>query len=202
MIEPLRAFFTAVFSPIARLLLALRISPDVVTLVGTSGVCVLSLWLIPQGRFVAAIVGLFGFAICDLIDGTMARMSDHSTPFGAFLDSTLDRIADAAIFSGLILWYAGKGDDRTGLMLALYCLVSGAVISYARSRAESLGYSAKVGLAERADRLVLMLFASLFTVWLDEPRILIGGLALLAVLSTITVLQRVLFVRRQSRAAH
>ncbi|MEI2809852.1 MAG: CDP-alcohol phosphatidyltransferase family protein [Nocardioides sp.] len=201
MIEPLRAFFTAVFTPIARLLLALRVSPDMVTLTGTAGVVVLSLWLVPQGRFVAAIAGIWAFAICDLIDGTMARMSEHTTPFGAFLDSTLDRIADAAIFSGVILWYAGEGDDRLGMVLAMYCLVTGSVISYARSRAESLGYSAKVGLAERADRLVLLLFAGLFSVWFDEPRILVGGLAILAALSTITVLQRVFHVRRQATAA-
>lgn len=200
MIEPLRAFFTAVFTPIARLLLALRVSPDVVTLIGTAGVVVLSLWLVPEGRFLAATIGIWAFAVCDLIDGTMARMSEHTTPFGAFLDSTLDRVADAAIFSGLILWYAGEGDSRAGLALALYCLVSGGVISYARSRAESLGYSAKVGLAERADRLVLILFAGLFTVWFDEPRILIGGLGLLALLSTITVLQRILHVRKQAMA--
>ncbi|MFZ2501089.1 MAG: CDP-alcohol phosphatidyltransferase family protein [Nocardioides sp.] len=201
MIEPLRAFFTAVFTPIARLLLALRISPDAVTVIGTTGVVTLSLWLIPEGRFLAATIGIWAFAVCDLIDGTMARLSDHTTAFGAFLDSTLDRVADAALFAGIVLWYTGKGEDALGAGLALYCLISGSVISYVRARAEAVGFSAKVGLAERADRLVLVMFAGLFMVWLDEPRVLIGGLLLLAVLSTITVLQRILAVRSQARAA-
>ena len=90
----------------------------------------------------------------DLIDGAMARASGQSSPFGAFLDSTLDRVGDAAIFGGLMLYYAGPGDSRLYQWLSLVCLMMGSIVSYARAKAESLGYQAEVGIAERSDRLV------------------------------------------------
>ena len=87
----------------------------------------------------------------------MARQSGRISTFGAFWDSTLDRIGDGAIFGGLALYFAGPGDNYLYLCLALYCLVMGSVTSYARARAESLGMDAKGGIAERADRLVAIL---------------------------------------------
>ena len=86
----------------------------------------------------------------DTLDGIMARMNDRSTRWGAFLDSTLDRVADAAIFGGLVLYYAGGGDNAVMAGLALACLILGMVVSYARARAEGLGMTANVGIAERA----------------------------------------------------
>ena len=100
------------------------------------------------------------FVFSDMIDGYMARTSGQISPFGAFLDSTLDRIGDAAIFGGLAMYYVGPGDNELGRpALAIYCLSMGSVTSYARARAESLGMQAKVGIAERSDRLVLILAA-------------------------------------------
>ena len=99
----------------------------------------------------------------DIIDGYMARKSNQSSKWGAFLDSTLDRVGDAAVFGGLVLYYASDkakadlGDPKIYLYLSLACLVLGNLTSYARARAESLGMTAKGGIAERSDRLVSIL---------------------------------------------
>jgi CDP-diacylglycerol--glycerol-3-phosphate 3-phosphatidyltransferase len=192
-----RALVTKVFTPTARLLLRLGISPDVVTLVGTLGVCVGALAFYPRHEFFWGTIVITAFVFSDTLDGTMARLSGRSGNWGAFLDSTLDRIADAAIFGGLVLWYAGEGN---ALMagLALACLILGFVVSYARARAEGLDMTANVGIAERAERLVAVLLAT-GLVGLGVPEVLLTVvLALLAVASLITVCQRVLTVRRQA----
>lgn len=193
-----RAFFTKLFTPIARLLTGLGISPDVVTTIGTLGVCVGALAFYPRGEFFVGTLVITAFVFFDTLDGIMARMNNRSTRWGAFLDSTLDRIADAAIFSGLVLWYAGTGDNWLMAGLALACLILGMVVSYARARAEGLGMTANVGIAERAERLVLVLVATGF-VGLGAPELLLKVvLALLAVASLVTVVQRMLEVRRQA----
>lgn len=193
-----RAFFTKLFTPIARLLTGMGISPDVVTTIGTLGVCVGALAFYPRGEFLVGTLVITAFVFFDTLDGIMARMNSRSTRWGAFLDSTLDRIADAAIFSGLVLWYAGNGDNWLMAGLALACLILGMVVSYARARAEGLGMTANVGIAERAERLVLVLVATGF-VGLGAPELLLKVvLALLAVASLVTVVQRMLEVRRQT----
>ena len=150
-----RAFWTKVIAdPIARVLLKLGVSPDAVTLVGTLGVSAAALWFFPRGQLLVGVLVITAFVFSDLVDGHMARLTGRTSPFGAFLDSTLDRIGDAAVFSGLALYFAGPGDSMLYLVLSLVCLVMGSVTSYARARAEALGYTAKVGIAERADRLV------------------------------------------------
>jgi CDP-diacylglycerol--glycerol-3-phosphate 3-phosphatidyltransferase len=149
MLERFRAFFTKVISPVAHLLIRLHVSADAVTLVGTIGVCVGALAFYPQGHLLAGTIFITCFVFSDLIDGYMSRLTGTSSKFGAFLDSTLDRIGDGAIFGGLALYFAGPGDSRLYTWLALVCLVMGSVTSYARSRAESLGFQAKVGIAER-----------------------------------------------------
>ena len=193
-----RAFFTKLFTPIARLLTGMGISPDVVTTIGTLGVCVGALAFYPRGEFLVGTLVITAFVFFDTLDGIMARMNSRSTRWGAFLDSTLDRIADAAIFSGLVLWYAGNGDNWLMAGLALACLILGMVVSYARARAEGLGMTANVGIAARAERLVLVLVATGF-VGLGAPELLLKVvLALLAVASLVTVVQRMLEVRRQA----
>ena len=193
-----RAFFTKVFTPLARLLLSLGISPDVVTLVGTLGVCVGALAFYPRHSFFWGTIVITAFVFSDTLDGIMARLSGRSGNWGAYLDSTLDRVGDAAIFGGLVLWYAGDGRDTLMAALALACLILGSVVSYSQARAEGLGMTATVGIAERADRLVAVLAAT-GLVGLGVPEILLTVvLALLAVASLITVCQRVLTVRRQA----
>ena len=184
--------------PVARGLLRMHVSPDAVTLVGTLGTSVAALWFFPRQQWALGVVVILLFVFSDLLDGTMARMSGRSGPWGAFLDSTLDRFADAAIFSGLVLWFVGRGDDRLTAMLALACLVLGSIVPYARARAEGLGMTAAVGIAERADRLFAVLLAA-FLVGLGlSPRVLTVMLALLAVASAVTVVQRMATVRRQA----
>jgi phosphatidylinositol phosphate synthase len=131
----------------------------------------------------------------------MARLSGRSSPWGAFLDSTLDRFGDAAIFSGLAMYYVGPGDSRPLTALAIYCLVMGSVTSYARARAEALGMQAKVGIAERADRLVAILAMTGLSDIFDLPVLVPITLGALALASTVTVLQRIMLVRSQARAA-
>lgn len=196
-----RAFFTKVFTPVAKLFLSLGISPDIVTIVGTLGVCFGALGFFPRGEFLIGTLVVTAFVFSDTIDGVMARMSGRSGKWGAYLDSTLDRMGDAAIFGGLVLWYAGDGNNVVMAGLALACLILGSVVSYARARAEGLGMTANVGIAERAERLVAVL-VSTFLVGLGVPEVLLGVvLALLAFASLITVIQRMWAVRVQALAA-
>ncbi|MGN6242692.1 MAG: phosphatidylinositol phosphate synthase [Motilibacteraceae bacterium] len=195
-----RAFMTTVLTPIARGLLRAGVSPDVVTLIGTLGVCVGALAFYPRGSFFWGTVFITCFVFSDLVDGTMARMSQRSSRWGAFLDSTLDRIGDAAIFGGIALWFAGRGDDLLMCALALWCLASGAVVPYAKARAEALGMTANVGIAERADRLVLALAVTGLD-GLGVPYVQAVGLWILAVAAAVTVVQRMLEVHRQALTA-
>ena len=197
----LRATVTKILGPIARLLLRIGISPDIVTVVGTVGVSVGALYFFPRGELWIGVLVITAFVFSDTIDGIMARQSGGSTKWGAYLDSTLDRIGDAAIFGGLVLCYAGMGDNRAMAGLALACLILGSVVSYARARAEGLGFTASVGIAERADRLVAVLVAAFFADLFDSTLLLGVVLALLAVASLVTVLQRIMTVRSQALAA-
>ncbi|SDQ48440.1 phosphatidylinositol phosphate synthase [Quadrisphaera sp. DSM 44207] len=192
-----RAPLTRLLSPVAAVLLRLGVSPDAVTLVGTLGVVAGALLLYPAGHLLAGTLVITAFVFSDAVDGIMARTAGRSSAWGAFLDSTLDRFGDAAVFGGLVLWFTGGGQHRPTAVLALACLALGAIVPYARARAEGVGVRADVGIAERADRLVAVLVATA-CVGLGVPRaVLTAVLALLAVASLVTVAQRVLLVRRQ-----
>ncbi|MEP6817373.1 MAG: phosphatidylinositol phosphate synthase [Marmoricola sp.] len=201
MMERFRAFWTRFFSPVAHLLLRLGVSPDAVTLVGTLGVSAGALVFFPQGKLLIGVLVITAFVFSDLIDGHMARTSGRTSAFGAFFDSTLDRIGDGAVFGGLLLYFAGPGDSRLYLAVCLYCLVMGSVTSYARARAESLGMTAKGGIAERADRLVAILLMTGLAGLFDLDVLIYVTLWALAAASTITVFQRILMVRKQALAA-
>jgi CDP-diacylglycerol---glycerol-3-phosphate 3-phosphatidyltransferase len=194
-----RAAARRVLTPLARWLLRIGIGPDLVTFLGTLGVCVGALAFYPRGSFFPGSVVITLFVLLDTVDGTMARLTGRRSSWGAFLDSTLDRVADGAIFGGLALWYAGTGDDIILCAVAIYCLVSGAVVPYAKARAESLGMTADVGIAERADRLTLILVCTGLS-GLGVPYLREAGLWLLAVAATVTVVQRMVVVRRQAMA--
>jgi CDP-diacylglycerol--glycerol-3-phosphate 3-phosphatidyltransferase len=192
-----RAFFTRVLTPVARTLLRAGIGPDVVTFIGTLGVCAGALAFYPRGSFLVGTLVITAFVFPDLIDGTMARLSERSSRWGAFLDSTLDRLGDAAIFGSLAWWFARPGDDALLAVLCLVCLVVGAVVSYAKARAEGLGMTANVGVAERADRLVVVLVVTGLD-GLGVPFVQAAGLWALAIASTATLVQRMAVVRRQA----
>ncbi|WP_083750741.1 phosphatidylinositol phosphate synthase [Kribbella sp. ALI-6-A] len=199
MLNRFRQFWTKVIAPIANLLLRLGVSPDAVTLVGTIGVCAGALAFFPRGHVWLGAVVITLFVFSDLIDGYMARTSGTSSKWGSYLDSTLDRLGDGAIFGGLVLFYANSeaGDSTVMTGVTLWALVMGATTSYARAKAESLGLHASGGLAERSDRLVAVLVVGFFSDVLNLPILLDIVLWLLAVASTITVVQRTLSVRKQ-----
>jgi CDP-diacylglycerol---glycerol-3-phosphate 3-phosphatidyltransferase len=199
MLNRFRQFWTKVITPIANLLLKLGVSADVVTLVGTVGVSAGALIFFPRGQLWLGTVVITCFVFSDLIDGYMARTSGTSSKWGSYLDSTLDRLGDGAVFGGLVLYYANSNAGDSTLMAAvtLWALVMGATTSYARAKAESLGLKASGGLAERADRLVAVLVIAFFSDVLDLPILLEIVLWALAIASTITVIQRSLSVRKQ-----
>ncbi len=202
MMDRFKAFWQGVvLAPFVTLFLRMGISPDAVTVVGTIGVSAGALVFFPQGLLWEGVLVITAFVFSDLIDGQMARASGRTSRFGAFWDSTLDRIGDGAIFGALVLYFAGPGDDYLYVCLSLYCLVMGSVTSYARARAESLGMDAKGGLAERADRLVAILVMTFFGDLLGLPILYQVTLWVLAAASTYTVGFRVLKVRRQALAA-
>jgi len=200
MLTRFRAFWTKVLTPIARFFLRHGVSPDAITLVGTVGVVAGALVFFPRGELLIGVLVITAFVFSDLLDGTMARMSGTESKWGSFLDSTLDRLGDAAIFGGLVLYFAGPGASDALAEMALYCLVMGSVTSYARARAESLGMEAKGGIAERADRLVAILVMTGLSAIFDVPILIPITLSVLALASTITVLQRVLGVRSQAKS--
>jgi CDP-diacylglycerol--glycerol-3-phosphate 3-phosphatidyltransferase len=201
MLNRFRDVFARVFSPVARFLLRLGVSPDTVTVVGTLGVCVGALVFFPRGQLLVGVLVITAFVFSDTVDGHMARISGRSSKWGAFLDSTLDRFGDAAIFGGLAMYYVGPADSDNLAALAMYCLVMGSITSYARARAESLGMEAKGGIAERADRLVAILVMTGLSAIFDVPILIPLTLGVLAVASTVTVVQRIMLVRSQAKAA-
>lgn len=193
-----RATATRILTPVARLLLRLGIGPDAVTVVGTLGVVAAALWFFPRGHLFVGVLVVTAFVLADMLDGIMARLMQRTSNWGAFLDSTLDRFGDAAVFAGVMIWYLNGGDHAPTAYLALACLVFGQLVSYARAKAESLGWNAAVGIAERADRLVIVLvFTAL--VGLGLPRVVLTVmLALLALASVITIVQRLATAHRQA----
>ncbi|MCW2828622.1 MAG: CDP-alcohol phosphatidyltransferase [Marmoricola sp.] len=199
MLDRFKHFWQSVMlAPFVNTFIRLGISPDAVTLVGTLGVSAGALVFFPQGKLLTGVLVISAFVFSDLIDGAMARATGRSSKFGAFFDSTLDRIGDGAIFGGLVLYFAGPGDNYLYLCLTLYCLVMGAVTSYARARAESLGMDAKGGLAERADRLVAILAMTGLGALFDLPILMYVTIWVLALANTETVVRRILMVRRQT----
>lgn len=194
-----RAGVGRVADPLARTLLRLGVSPDAVTVFGTAGVVAGAVWFGARGQFVAAVFVVALFALVDIVDGAMARARGYSTRFGALLDSTMDRLADGAVFGAVAYWYGTTGEPAT-LAAALVCLVAAEVISYVKARAQSLGISCDVGIAERPERLVMVGLGGLAT-GLGLGWALPAVLWLLAALSLVTVGQRIVHVQRADRAA-
>lgn len=194
----LRSGWDKLMSPVGRWLSRTPLSPDVVTLLGVliqAGVAVLIL----QGRLLVAGLIAIVAALSDAFDGALARAQGRTSRFGALLDSTTDRLADALYFIP-IAWLYGVSPDVPGrgshlvAGLALFALVASFLVSYIKARAESLGFDCNVGIAERAERLIIVIAALI----LD---LVLLGVAVLAVLATVTVLQRLIHVRRQARDA-
>ena len=182
-----RGVTTRLFTPVARTLLRAGVSPDTVTVVGTLGVSLGALVLFPLGHLFWGTLFITAFVFSDLVDGIMAREAGSTGRWGAFLDSTLDRVQDAAVFLGLCLWGFGVGAAPAVGALSGACLALGMLVSYVRVP------------AERAERLVATLVVAGLTGLGLPPVVLAVTLGLLAAASLVTVGQRMAVVRRQAR---
>jgi CDP-diacylglycerol--glycerol-3-phosphate 3-phosphatidyltransferase len=194
MLNALRPFFARLLRPVGEALARTPITPNMITAIGTVGVAVGALWLFPTGHLFAGTLVCWGFAMFDMLDGLLARIKGTSGAWGGFLDSTLDRIGDSAVFGGLAI-YLARNHQPVLACVALFCLVAGSMVSYARARAEGIGVRADVGVAERSERLTLVLIVAGLT-GLGVPFVLAIGLWVLAVASAVTFVQRVLVVRK------
>src|SRR3954454_8638745 len=144
-------------APAVRGLARAGVTPDMVTIAGTVGAVAGAVLLFGTGHLFWGTVAVTFCVLLDLLDGALARARGGGSVFGAVLDSTGDRAADAAIFGSLIWWFSGRGDDRLLVLLALLCLVLGVLTSYIKARAEGMGLACDVGIVERTERLILVL---------------------------------------------
>ncbi|MHB1593902.1 MAG: phosphatidylinositol phosphate synthase [Streptosporangiaceae bacterium] len=197
MLKVLRPGLARLLTPVGRALARTPLTPNMITVIGTVGVSGGALGLFPTGHLFAGAVVCTVFVFSDMLDGALARVTGSSGPFGAFLDSTMDRIADAAVFGGIAIWLATAGNNRLLAGVALFCLVAGGLVSYAKARAEGLGLRCDVGIAERTERLIIGLTAIGLS-GLGVPYVLSAGLWILAVLSAITFGQRIHAARRSA----
>lgn len=187
------------FTPVAKGLLAVGLTPNSVTVLGTVLTAIAALTLIPLGYLTLGALVLGVLVLTDSIDGIMARVSNSQTPYGAFLDSSLDRLSDAAIFSAVGLWFLIKTEgwqQIAGVAASLACISLGAMVSYVRAKAEALQVSASMGLAERSDRIIIVLVATLLTGLGVPTQVYIAALIVLALLSGFTVIQRMSATRK------
>jgi CDP-diacylglycerol--glycerol-3-phosphate 3-phosphatidyltransferase len=189
----LKPAVTRVINPIARGALRVGLTPNSVTFTGAIGLVASALYFYPRGDFFIGTILISVFALSDLFDGAMARISQRgASNWGGFLDSTIDRITDSAILIGLILALMKTSDPLAPI--ALGALVAGTLVPYIRAKAESLGINCSGGIAERTERLIIALTAIGFE-GLGIPYALAIGVWVLFALATITVVQRILIVK-------
>ncbi len=190
--ESLRAPVTRFITPICRGLIKIGVSANMVTAIGALFTILAAALTFPQGRFFLGTMLIIVFVLFDLLDGTIARLSEKgSNAWGALLDSTLDRLTDAVIL-GSVLWYLIAQDDPL-VPLVLSTIVLGFLISYIKARAESLGIDCNGGFAERTERLIIVLTTTGFA-GLGFGYVMAIGFWLLAIASFITVVQRLRIV--------
>ncbi|CAN2201557.1 PgsA Phosphatidylglycerophosphate synthase [Candidatus Nanopelagicaceae bacterium] len=185
----LKPVVTRLIEPVARLALRIGLTPNAITILGAVGLLVSSGYFYPREEYFVGTLFISFFALSDLFDGTMARISQQgASKWGGFLDSTIDRITDSAITIAILVPLI-KADD-TLAYLGLVTLVTGILIPYIRAKAESYSISCSVGIAERTERLIIVLTAAGFE-GLNVPYSLALGLWLLAILGVVTVIQRI-----------
>ena len=194
-----RETISRVLTPLGTRLARAGVTPNVITVIGTVGTVASAVYFYPRGQWFVGSACITVFVLLDMVDGAVARAGNTVTAFGGVLDSSCDRIADAAIFGGL-LWYFAQHGQKWLLLAALLCLILGALTSYIRARAEAAGLNATVGIAERAERLIIVLVGTGLTgPPFHVPYLQPISLWLLVAASTITVGQRLATVYRQSR---
>lgn len=193
-----RASVSRVTDPIGKALVRAGLSPNAMTVFGTAGGMICALVFFPNGYLLAGTFTVWGFAMLDLLDGAMARARGYGTPFGAVLDATCDRLVDGALFAAITWWCFVQDGNHLAAAAALICLVLAQVISYVKARAEASGLAADGGLVERAERLIIALVGTGLHGF-GVPYTVDISLWLLAVLSVVTLLQRVNAVARAAR---
>jgi len=199
MLNVLRPAMTRVWTPVGRVLARTPLTPNAITIIGTVGVAGGALGLFPVGELFPGALTCTIFVLTDMLDGVLARIKGTSGTWGAFLDSTMDRIGDGAIFSGLVVWFMLRGHNPLLAGVALFCLVTGNLVSYAKARAQGLGLRCDVGLIERPERMLIVLVA-VGVSGLGVPYILAVGLWGLAAGSAFTFGQRVHAVYKAAKA--
>ncbi len=185
----------SLFAPLVRALRGAGVSPNAVSVFGVALVLVGSA-LVGAAQPAAAALALVAGALADSVDGELARLAGRATPFGAFLDSTLDRVGDAAMYAGAIAFALRGANEMLGLT-ALWALVASFLVSYVRAKAESLDTTASVGVAPRQWRTAILIAGVAAWAASGEPGVFTGAVALTAILATVTVAQRIAHVARQ-----
>jgi len=197
--QPVRDGFGRLLDPLALTLIRLQVRPNLITTVGTlvviASATAFAVGWVRWGGFLLLFSGLF-----DMVDGRVARQGDMTTTFGAFFDSTLDRVGEAALFSGIAVFFLRGGVPAGRVTWAvaacLIALSASLLVSYTRARAEGLGLTAKVGIAQRAERVLLLGVPSMFLGAGNQGTLLFWIVVVLALATSVTVIQRIVFVAR------
>lgn len=183
-------------SPLVRILSKSGIAPNTLTLTNLA-LNIVAAYVIATGHFLLGGVLVLVSGLFDLLDGALARFTKQTTKFGAVLDSTVDRISEAATLCGLLIWYVPQEGTTLEIILVLAVLIGSFLVSYIRARAEGVGWQCQVGLFTRAERVIVLAVGLLIN------RILIHGvfvaLCVLAVFVFITVVQRLIYLWKQAR---
>ena len=186
-------------TPFAKIFIKLGFSPDLVTLFGTLGVVISSIIFFSQGEFLVGSILFAMFVGLDAVDGTVARLLNKNSKWGAFFDSVLDRIADGVVLGSLAFYFA-NAEKEIYFILSLVALLASEIVSYVKARAEGLGLNCDTGLAERPERVIIIIAGTFLTGLGINPALEIS-IWLLTIVSIITVIQRMTFVLKQTKSS-
>lgn len=191
MLSHYKASVTRLGDPVARALLRAHVRPNHLTLVGL-GISIVAAGALAQGRLRVGAVLLALAGLFDFFDGSLARLANSVSAFGAFLDSVVDRYSDLVVLLGVVLYYH-RAADTTGVFLTMVALVGTIMTSYTKARAQSIGVACEIGLIERPERLIMLIAGATFNV-------LTPAMIALAVLTNLTAIQRIVYTQRAAAA--
>jgi CDP-diacylglycerol--glycerol-3-phosphate 3-phosphatidyltransferase len=192
-----RSVTSLVATPFAKVFIKLGISPDIITLLGTLGVCFAAIRYLSQGEFLIGSILFTFFVVFDALDGTIARLIKRSSKWGAFFDSVLDRIADGVVIGSITIYYFNQ-NKIDYVIISLVALVASEIVSYTKARAEGLGLNCDTGFAERPER-VIVLISGTFLAGIGLTDAIDVAIWILAIMSIVTVGQRMKFVFNQAK---
>jgi len=192
--DQFRVRFKGILDPLGALFNRLGLMPNTMTILGLVG-NVIGAVFISQGQFVLGGIMILIMGPVDALDGTMARLRGMAGHFGAFVDSVTDRYSELVIFAGMLYYYTKEG-DTLAVMLVFFAAAGSVLVSYIRSRGQSLGWDTKVGILTRMERYLVL--APALVLNFISPLITLIGIAIIAVLSNVTAVQRILDIRRQA----